>query len=137
MANKEKRKVIKGFFLEFKEFAIRGKAIDLAVGVVIGAAFTNIVNAIVSSIIMPILTVLTLTEDLAEMNFKIFGAYFKFGFLAQAIINFVITAFIIFVIVKILNKLHPTTPEDEAVKKDDEILSELKKINQNLEKLNN
>lgn len=136
MSKNKKRKAIRSFFLEFKEFAIRGKAIDLAVGVVIGSAFTSIINAIVASIIMPLLTVFTLSSDLTNLDIYIFGASFKLGFLAQAIINFVITAFIIFVIVKILNKIHPSSPEPEAAKKDDEILTELKKINKNLEKLN-
>lgn len=136
MSKNKKRKAIRSFFLEFKEFAIRGKAIDLAVGVVIGSAFTSIINAIVASIIMPLLTVFTLSSDLTNLDIYIFGASFKLGFLAQAIINFVITAFIIFVIVKILNKIHPSSPETETAKKDEEILTELKKINKNLEKLN-
>lgn len=92
---------------EFKEFAIKGNVIDLAVAVVIGAAFGKIVSSFVENIITPIIGALTgginLTESLVT---QVGSAQFKFGVFIQSIIDFLIIAFAIFMFVRILNKLN-------------------------------
>jgi large conductance mechanosensitive channel len=96
---------------EFKEFAMRGNVIDLAVGVVIGAAFGLVVNSTVNSIIMPVVGVLTSGKDFSEMAVRIgtdpkgMAVLLKYGQLVQAVVNFLIIALVLFVAVKGINAL--------------------------------
>lgn len=96
---------MKKFFHEFKEFAMRGNAVSLAVGVVIGGAFTAIVNAVVESIINPLLGLLTGGYGFEGLSFTIGGSEFTYGALISAIVNFLLTAFVLFLIVKAMNRL--------------------------------
>ena len=84
---------------EFKEFIMRGNVLDMAVGVVIGAAFTAIVNAIVTSIINPIILLISGKTDFSKVSVGIF----PIGELISAVINFLIIAFVVFWMVKIIN----------------------------------
>lgn len=99
---------MKKFFEEFREFINRGNVMDLAVAVVIGAAFTAIVNSVVSDIIMPIVSAVTGGINFAEMQWVIpLGAgksAITYGNFINAIIQFLIIAFVVFLIVKALNK---------------------------------
>lgn len=101
---------------EFKEFAMRGNVIDLAVGVVIGASFGAIVNATVNSIIMPVVGVLTSGRDFSEMAVRIgtdpkgMAVLLKYGQLVQAIVNFIIVAAVLFIAVKGINALKKPPP---------------------------
>lgn len=105
---------------EFKEFAIRGNALDLAVGVIIGAAFTAIVNSLVKDVIMPPLGVLLGRVDFANMYWIIGGgrhyktlaaanaageATLNYGLFINAVMNFLLVAFVVFLIVKFINHL--------------------------------
>ncbi|MGH8149945.1 MAG: large-conductance mechanosensitive channel protein MscL [Steroidobacteraceae bacterium] len=96
---------------EFKEFAMRGSVIDLAVGVVIGAAFGTIVSALVNGIIMPAVGILTSGVDFSNLAVQIGtgpkGAplLLKYGVLVQSIINFLIIAVTIFICLRGINKL--------------------------------
>lgn len=92
------------FINEFKEFALRGNVIDLAVGVIIGTAFQRIVNSLVNDIISPTIGIFTKT-DFSDKVLKIGNAYIRYGSFITAVINFVIMAFIIFVFIKAMNKL--------------------------------
>ena len=125
-----------GMMKEFREFAIKGNVIDLAIGVVIGAAFTKIVNSLVDDVITPLLLKPALDaanlQDLAD--YKIMGTV-KIGVFISAIINFVIVAFILFLIVKGINRLKkkeeaqpsaPVIPPEEIILLR-EIRDELKK----------
>ncbi|MBR0118757.1 MAG: large conductance mechanosensitive channel protein MscL [Eubacterium sp.] len=96
----------KGFIAEFKEFALRGNVVDLAVGVIIGAAFQAIVNSLVDDILSPLLG-LVLRGDFDSLALNLFdGAVsIRYGAFFMAIINFVIMAFVIFLIVKGINTL--------------------------------
>ena len=96
----------KGFIAEFKEFALRGNVVDLAVGVIIGAAFQAIVNSLVDDILSPLLG-LVLRGDFDSLALNLFdGAVsIRYGAFFMAIINFVIMAFVIFLIVKGINAL--------------------------------
>lgn len=112
---------MKKFFQEFKEFAMRGNVIDLAVGVIIGAAFQKIVSSLVDDIISPVIGLFAKT-DLSALVVNVFGVDIRYGSFLTAIINFIIMAFVIFVIIKTLNKLaslgkHKEEPKAPTTKK--------------------
>ncbi len=90
---------------EFKQFIERGNVIDLAVGVIIGGAFTNIVNSLVTNLINPLLGLFIGRIDLSNLVVKAGGATFKYGAFINAIINFLIIAFVVFLLVKAVNKV--------------------------------
>ena len=94
---------MKGFFAEFKKFILRGNVIDLAVGVIIGAAFQAIVTSLVDDIISPLIGLVANT-DLSDMVATVGDVEIRWGAFITAIINFVIMAFVIFLIVKAINK---------------------------------
>ena len=88
---------------EFKEFALKGNMMDLAVGVIIGAAFKDVVTSLVDNVIMPFVSMFT-----GKLNFDkwvIPGTAIKYGTFISAVINFIIMAFIIFLMIKAMNKL--------------------------------
>ena len=91
---------------EFKEFALKGNIMDMAVGVVIGGAFQKIVNSLVNDIIMPAISVLTGNVDFTDMVFTVGDASIKYGNFITTIVDFLIIAFSIFLVVKYLNKLN-------------------------------
>ncbi len=90
---------------EFREFAMKGSVIDLAVGVVIGAAFSKIVDSLVNDIIMPIVGILTGGLDISHASVKIGEAELKYGNFIQTSLNFVIIAFTLFMVIKAMNNL--------------------------------
>jgi large conductance mechanosensitive channel len=90
---------------EFKEFALRGNVIDLAVGVVIGAAFNAIVSSLVADVFMPIIGILTGGLNFSGLTYKFGESSISYGKFIQAIFIFVITAFALFLFVKGINKL--------------------------------
>lgn len=90
---------------EFKEFALKGNIMDLAIGVVIGGAFQKIVTSLVEDIIMPCISILTGKVDFSDMLFTVGNASIKYGNFITTIVNFLIIAFSIFIVVKYLNKL--------------------------------
>ena len=91
---------------EFKEFAMRGNIMDLAIGVVIGGAFQKIVTSLVEDIIMPAISILTGKVDSSDMVLTIGDASIKYGNFITTIVNFLIIAFSIFLVVKYINKLN-------------------------------
>ncbi len=95
---------MKKFFGEFKEFIMRGNVMDLAVGVIIGGAFSAIVTSLTDDIISPILGIFG-GMDFSNLVAKVNGAEIKYGAFITAIINFLIMAFIIFLMVKGINKV--------------------------------
>jgi large conductance mechanosensitive channel len=90
---------------EFKEFAMKGSVVDLAVGVVIGAAFGKIVDSLVNDIIMPIVGILLGGQDFSKLSYKIGEAEIKYGNFIQTTLNFVIIAFVLFMVIKAINKM--------------------------------
>lgn len=96
-----------GFVKEFKDFALKGNVIDLAVGVVIGAAFNKIVSSLVDDIITPaILTPALKAAHLTNLSDLVIpGTAIKYGSFASNIISFIITAFALFVFIKAINKM--------------------------------
>ena len=89
---------------EFREFAIKGNIIDLAVAVMIGAAFGKIITSLVDNIIMPIIGSF-LNNNFASFVVKINGVDIKYGLFLQAAADFVIVAFVLFIMVKAINKI--------------------------------
>jgi large conductance mechanosensitive channel len=89
---------------EFREFINRGNVIDLAVAVILGAAFTAIVNSLVNDIIMPIIGVLLGGVDFTTLGVQVGDATIAYGNFIQAIINFLLVAFILFLIIRTLNR---------------------------------
>ena len=93
------------FLKEFKEFAMRGNVMDMAVGVIIGAAFGKIVSSLVDDIIMPLLGVITGGIDFSGLSFNVEDATVKYGMFLQNILDFIIIAFCIFLMIKGMNTL--------------------------------
>jgi len=93
-----------GLVKEFKEFAMRGNVMDMAVGVIVGGAFGKIVSSLVDDILMPIVGSLTGGVDFTGLAIKIGDANIKYGSFIQNIVDFLIIAFCIFLFVKALNK---------------------------------
>jgi large conductance mechanosensitive channel len=94
---------------EFKEFAMRGNVVDLAVGVIIGAAFGKIITSLVDDILMPVIGLFAGGIDLSERTIGVV----KWGAFVQNIIDFLIIAFVIFLMVRAMNRMkreEPTTP---------------------------
>lgn len=104
---------MKKFFQEFKEFAMRGSVIDLAVGVIVGGAFQKIVNSLVGDIISPILGLFA-KQNFNGLSLEIMGVEIKYGSFLTEIINFIIMAFVIFVLVKALNSLASFRKKEEV-----------------------
>lgn len=93
------------FIKEFRTFALRGNALDLAVGVVIGAAFNSIVNSLVSNVLTPPLGLLMGGVDFSDLVIPLGGtAAIGYGLFIEAIISFIITAFALFLLVKFINQ---------------------------------
>jgi large conductance mechanosensitive channel len=96
---------MKNFFKEFREFAMRGNVVDLAVAVVLGAAFTGIVTSFVNDIIMPLIGVLLGGVDISSLSITVGNAVIAYGKFLQAIVNFVIIAIVLFLVVRGINHL--------------------------------
>lgn len=119
----QKKGFIKNFFDEFKEFISRGSVIDLAVGVVVGGAFTAIVNALVDNILMPFIGMI-----LAGINFNDLVVVIpwgnkpiiNFGAFISAVITFLITAFCVFLLIKAINALKSIKKKEEPKEEEKE-----------------
>jgi len=95
---------------EFKEFAMRGNVMDLAVAVIIGGAFGAIITSLVNDILMPLIGLVLGGIDFSALAFKVGNAVIKYGAFIQAIINFLIVAFVVFLIVRAINRLKGPAP---------------------------
>ncbi|MCI6881438.1 large-conductance mechanosensitive channel protein MscL [Lactobacillus johnsonii] len=98
---------------EFKEFISRGNMMDLAVGVIIGAAFTAIVNSLVKDLINPLIGLFIGKIDLSNLKFTIGEAIFKYSSFLNAVINFLIIALVVFFLIKLVNKITPKKEVEE------------------------
>ena len=98
---------------EFKEFISRGNMMDLAVGVIIGAAFTAIVNSLVKDLINPLIGLFIGKIDLSNLKFIVGEATFKYGSFLNAVINFLIIALVVFFLIKLVNKMMPKKEVEE------------------------
>lgn len=97
------------FLKEFKEFAIRGNVVDLTVGIVIGGAFGKIVTSFVQDVLMPPIGILLGGVDFSKLSLMVGDASFNYGAFIQAVVDFLIIAFAIFLLIKAINKLKKNT----------------------------
>ncbi|HNP67648.1 MAG TPA: large-conductance mechanosensitive channel protein MscL [Aequorivita sp.] len=127
------------FFQEFKNFAIKGNMIDMAVGIVIGTAFNNVISTIVKKIVMPPLSMLTDGVNLANKKYILQPASetseeiaIGYGELMEVLIDFFIIAFTIFMVIKFINRFKKKAedPQDKTVEtpKDIQLLSNIEKL---------
>jgi len=125
-----------GFIKEFKEFAVKGNVMDMAVGVIIGGAFGKIVTSLVDNILMPIIGSLTGGIDFSTLALTIGEANIQYGLFIQNIIDFLIVAFCIFLMLKGINKLNrkkeePAEPAAPAGPTQEELLAEIRDLLKN------
>ncbi len=117
---------------EFKEFISRGNVIDLAVGIIIGTAFKAIVSSLVNDIIMPVVGILIGGISFAEMNVTIGSAVVNYGLFIQAVIDFLIISFVIFLMVKGINQFRKKKDEEPAAPpepaKEEVLLTEIRDL---------
>ena len=109
---------MKSFMKEFKEFISRGNVMDMAVGIIIGGAFTAIVTSLVDNIIMPLITGIFGGLSVKDWAFKIGKSTIAIGSLVEAIINFILIGLVLFCIIKAINKMKKDQPEEEATTKE-------------------
>jgi large conductance mechanosensitive channel len=116
---------------EFREFAVKGNVVDLAVGVIIGAAFGKIVASAVSDIIMPLVGTLLGGLDFSALMFEIGSAKIQYGKFIQTCVDFVIIAWAIFVAVKVINRLRKKdadTPPAATPPRQEMLLEEIRDL---------
>ena len=114
---------------EFKEFISKGNVLDLAIGVIIGVAFGAIVNSIVADFLMPLIGIVIGGIDFSGLSIKVGGAVLPYGKLVQSVINFLIIAFVLFLIVKLINQFKSKKVEEPAPPtKDQELLTEIRDL---------
>ena len=110
---------MKEFWKEFKTFISRGSVMDMAVGIIIGGAFTAIVNSLVNDLVMPLLSLLTGGFDFTKLSVVLGSgegaATLNYGLFISAVINFLLIAFVIFCLIKSINKM-----KDKIAKKEEE-----------------
>lgn len=104
-------------FKEFKEFVMRGNVLDMAVGVIIGGAFGKIVASLVTDILMPLVGLLMGGINFSELSVTVGGATIMWGLFLQTVVDFIIIAFVIFLIVKAANNMKKApAPADPTTK---------------------
>ncbi len=129
---------MKGFMKEFKEFISKGDVMSMAVGIIIGGAFTAIITSIVDDIIGPVIGLLCGGLDFSTLSVGVGGAQIMFGNFIQAVISFLITAFVLFCIMKSFNKMKDMAKkekeEEEAEEEPAEEILLLREIRDSLKK---
>ena len=122
---------MKAFIEEFKAFALRGNVLEMAVGVIIGGAFTSIINSLVNDVFAPIFGILTGGIDFSSLSFGIKGAQIMIGNFINAVISFLLVAFCIFLFVKAINRLTKKAKEEAvspAPDPQEELLREIRDL---------
>ena len=134
---------MKNFFEEFKKFLNRGNAIELAIGVVIGSSFSGIVNSLVNDVILPVIGLIAGGFDFSNIKIHLLGdSYILIGSFIQNVIDFVIVAFVLFLVIRAMNKVDEIKKKkqpkvEEKAPEDPEDIKLLKSIDNELKKLNN
>ena len=130
---------MKEFIKEFKEFINKGNVMDMAVGVVMGTAFTAIVTSLVEDIFMPLIGIIAGGVDVSGLAVTVDGAVLKYGVFLQNVINFILIALCVFLIIKAINKMHDRLAaavgidtakkeEEPAVPEDIALLTEIRDL---------
>lgn len=103
---------------EFKDFAMRGNVLDLAVAVIIGGAFGKIIASLVNDVLMPLIGLVVGGVNFSELTFAVGDAVVKWGAFVQAVVDFIIIAFVIFIIIRSASKMKKTEPPAEPTTKE-------------------
>lgn len=112
---------------EFKEFITRGNVVDMAVGIIIGSAFTAIVTSLVNDVVMPFIGWIIGGKDFTEYAVQLGDATIAYGNFIQAIINFLLIALVVFLIVKAINSVRKKKEEEPAEPSDEvKLLTEIR-----------
>ena len=125
---------MKKFLQEFKEFAMRGNVMDLAVGVIVGGAFSSITTSLINDILMPIIGIFVSEASFADLTVTVGSAVVAYGNFIQAIINFLIMAFVVFCMVKGINRLSrkkeevPPPPPPAEPSQEEKLLTEIRDL---------
>ncbi|WP_056979196.1 large-conductance mechanosensitive channel protein MscL [Fructilactobacillus fructivorans] len=117
-------------FKEFKEFISRGNVIDMAIGIIVGSAFTSIVTSLVNNIFNPFIGLFLGKIDLSSLAITVGKAKIKYGLFLNSVINFLLIAFIVFLLIKFINKLSNKKQEKKAQEPSltDQYLAEIIKL---------
>lgn len=105
---------MKNFIKEFKAFISRGNVMDMAVGIIIGGAFTAIVQSLVGNIVTPLIGIIIGGIDFGGLNIVVGGAVLEIGLFINAVITFLLTALVLFSIIKMMNSMHKKKEEEPA-----------------------
>ena len=127
---------MKNFLNEFREFINRGNVMDMAVGVVIGGAFTAIVTSLVDNVIMPLVGIIVGGISMEDLSITVGGAVLKYGIFLQNVIDFLIVAFVVFCVIKAMNRMkeklvkakEEAPAEPEPVPEDIQLLTEIRDL---------
>ena len=125
---------MKKFLREFKEFAMRGNMMDLAVGVIVGGAFSSITTSLINDILMPVIGIFVSEASFADLTVTVGSAVVAYGNFIQAVINFLIMAFVVFCMVKGLNRKKkkkeeaPPPPPPPAPSQEEKLLTEIRDL---------
>ncbi|WP_155287013.1 large conductance mechanosensitive channel protein MscL [Lacticaseibacillus zhaodongensis] len=113
---------------EFRDFIMRGNMLDMAVGVIIGGAFTALVGSLTKNLISPLLSLFVGKANLSAISFTVLGAQFKIGTFVDDIINFIIMAFVVFLLVRTVNKLRKPKSAAPAGPTEAELLLQIRDL---------
>lgn len=130
-------KEVRGFLHEFKAFALKGNVLDLAVAVVIGAAFNKIVSSLVDNIIMPVVGILIGGVDFRDLAFTVGDTAVTYGIFIQSVIDFLLIALSIFVAIKVVRSLErkeEAKPDTEKIAEPSEEVKLLREIRDSLQR---
>ena len=125
---------MKKLFNEFKEFATRGNVMDLAVGVIVGGAFSAITTSLINDILMPLIGIFVSETSFANLTITVGSAVITYGNFIQAVINFLIMAFVVFCMVKGINRLSrkkeeaPPPPPAKEPSAEEKLLAEIRDL---------
>lgn len=124
-----------GFVKEFKEFAMKGNLIDMAIGIVIGAAFATVTGAFIDGIFMPLVGLIFKVENFDSYTFEVAGATVQIGKFIGSVINFTMVAFVMFMLIKGMNRMKrkaeeapATPPAPPAPTKEELLLTEIRDL---------
>jgi len=121
-----------GFFAEFRQFISRGNVMDLAIGVIIGAAFKAIIDSLTADILMPLIGILFKTDTFASLSVTVGSAKITYGSFLQAVLNFLLMALVLFLLVKAMNRFHrkaaAAPPAPPAPGREEVLLTEIRDL---------
>lgn len=120
------------FMKEFRAFIARGNVMDMAVGVIIGGAFSAITTSLINDIIMPVLGIFTSSISFADLSVTVGSAQITYGNFIQAILNFLVMALVVFCLVRTMNRMHKkkeeAPPAPPAPSAEETLLTEIRDL---------